>query len=94
MFDKPVVVLGNAAYGFDGLVHPITARAQLPDALDAALRRPPDVGVTQRYLAFLYFEALTRAHPDDYGSRSLGAFCERLLRVLQLAADERDSGPS
>lgn len=84
VFDKPVVVLGNAAYGFDGLVHPISARDQLADALSAALSTPPDADITMRYLAFLYFEAFTRAHLDDYGPRSLGAFCERLLRVLKL----------
>ncbi len=84
VFDRPVLVLGNAAYGFDGLVHLVTARAQLRAALARALRDPPDTETTFSYLLFLYFNAFTHAHPGDFSLASKQRFCERLVATLGL----------
>jgi capsular polysaccharide export protein len=85
VFDRPVIVLGNAVYGFDGLVRPVTDRAALPAALSDALDAGNDPETTRRYLLFLYFKALTHAHPDDYSTASTRHFCDRLIHILNLA---------
>jgi capsular polysaccharide export protein len=85
IFNRPVVVLGRALYGFEGLVHLVTARDQLSDVLRRALKSTPDPEITRRYLAFLYFKALTRAHPNDYSHASKRHFCERLIETLGMA---------
>jgi len=85
LFDRPVVVLGNAAYGFDGLVQRVTARAQLPAALAQALAAPPDSETIFSYLLFLYFKAFTHAHPSDFSATSKQQFCQRLVATLGLA---------
>lgn len=86
MFDKPVVVLGSAVYGFEGLVHRVTDRMALPSALRGALHTGPDTDSIRQYLLFLYFKALTHAHPDDYSDASVGTFCGGLIDILGLDA--------
>ena len=81
---KPVVVLGSAVYGFEGLVHRVADRAELPAALRGALHTAPDPGTIRQYLLFLYFKALTHAHPNDHSDASTGAFCARLSQILGL----------
>ena len=85
VFDRPVIVLGNAAYGFDGLVQRVTDRAQVAAALAQALHSTVDPETTFQYLLFLYFKAFTHAHPADYSTASKQRFCERLLETLKLA---------
>ncbi|WPL18866.1 Capsule polysaccharide biosynthesis protein [Thiorhodovibrio winogradskyi] len=85
IFNRPVVVLGRAYYGFDGLVHLVTRRDQLTDALQRALNQEPNPETNHDYLAFLYFKALTRAHPRDYSTMSMQTFCARLAEIFGLA---------
>ena len=85
VFERPVIVLGNAAYGFDGLVQLVRERTALPAALAQALRNPPDAETTFSYLLFLYFKAFTHAHPGDFSAASKSHFCERLVTTLGLA---------
>lgn len=85
VFERPVIVLGNAAYGFDGLVHRVTDRAQVPAALAQALHQAPDPETVFSYLLFLYFKAFTHAHPGDYSTASKQHFCRRLVQTLGLA---------
>lgn len=82
MFNRPVVVLGRAFYGFDGLVHRVTATDQLSPVLRRALNTTPDADRLRHYLAFLYFKALTRAHPNDYSRASKENFRIRLIKTL------------
>ncbi|QQA42054.1 nitrogen fixation protein FixF [Pelagovum pacificum] len=56
---KPVLVLGEACYGIEGLVQ----RAGSSDATAAALGKPPpdpDVDLRQRFLHYLYYHFLLR----------------------------------
>ncbi|MCG6942428.1 MAG: capsular biosynthesis protein [Thiohalocapsa sp.] len=85
VFDRPVIVLGNAAYGFDGLVHRVAGRAEVGATLARALSRAPNAETTFKYLLFLYFKAFAHAHPGDYSTGSKQQFCARLLETLKLA---------
>jgi capsular polysaccharide export protein len=82
VFNKPVVVLGDAVYGFDALVHLVRERTQLADALSAALSAPTNGDRVSSYLRYLYFDALTHAHLNDYSEASTARFRERLIEVL------------
>jgi capsular polysaccharide export protein len=89
VFERPVIVLGSAAYGFDGLVHLVRERAALPATLAQALARPPAADTIFRYLLFLYYKAFTHAHPGDFSAVSKQQFCERLLSTLGLDEPHR-----
>ncbi len=82
VFGKPVVVLGDAVYGFDGLIHLVRERTQLIDAVSSALSAPTDDARVSSYLRYLYFDALTHAHPNDYSEASTSRFRKRLIEVL------------
>jgi capsular polysaccharide export protein len=89
IFGKPVVVLGDAVYGFERLVHLVRTRDRLAATLARALSTPADGELTRRYLSYLYFKALTRAHPSDYSESSVREFNARLIEALWMNDGDR-----
>jgi len=83
IFGKPVVVLGRSFYGLDGLVHPVRARAELPEVLRTASNNPLDARLVEQYLLFLYFIALTRGHWRDYSPESLRRVATRIISIIE-----------
>jgi len=83
IFGRPVVVLGRSFYGFDGLVHPVRDRSELPEVLRTASDSPPDAQLVERYLLFLYFIALTRGHWRDYSSEALRRVATRIVSIIE-----------
>jgi len=91
IFGKPVVVLGNSFYGFDGLVHHVRDRTDLPKVLRTARNNPPDRQVVEQYLLFLYFVALTRGHWRDYSPESLRRVATRIASIIEYSASSPNS---
>jgi len=92
IFGKPVVVLGRSFYGFDGLVHPVRDRRELPAVLRAASNNQPDANLVEQYLLFLYFIALTRGHWRDYSPESLRRVATRIRSMVE-SADPPEKSP-
>ena len=86
IFGKPVVTLGDNLYVHERLVHPVRQREALLTQLQHALNTPPDSEFIARYLHFLYFEGLVRAHWRDFSPSSVQQFADAISDRLASAA--------